>query len=308
MDGRLVLGLVLACGCSAHLNDGTGQSDAAPHGDARPDTRAIDGVPDAYVFGPWGAPTTVTGAADPAQNIDDETLDSTMTELYFGIVDPALTGSPKQLWMMTRATAADPWGTPTRMDATFNVVAATPPTEESPRLSPDDKTLYFGRGGDIYFSTRSAVGQPWSPPLQLATVSTANYEKWFAVCAGGYYLVARNTGAGTAFHLYQGQLGGSDALATELAGTTGSETGTFLTSDCTTTYFASGRSGTTQLYTAMRSAPGATWSAPSVLTAEFGTSTDNEDPWLSPDARTFYFATTRFGGTNTNKAVYCSTR
>ena len=310
MDSRLVLGvLLLASACSARLKDGDG-IDAAGTKDAHPDSKAIDGAPDAYVFGPWGSPTGVTGASNSTLNTDDETLSSTMTEIYFGIIDTALTGSPKQLWMMSRQSVTDAWGSPTRLDSSFNVGGTTPPTEESPRLSPDDLTLYFGRGGDIYYATRSTVGQPWSTPQQLPTVSTANYEKWFAVCTGGYFLVVRNTGSGTPYHLYEGQLGnGAGTMAAELAGAAGSETGSFLTSDCLTTYFASTRDGTTtQLYTATRSAPGATWSTPTLLDTQFGTSTDNEDPWLSPDQRTFYFASARYGGTDTNKGVYCSTR
>jgi len=310
MDSRLVLGVLLATACSARLKDGE-TTDAPAQGDARPDSHAADAAPDAFVFGPWGSASGVPGASDSTLNTDDETLNSTMTELYFGIVDTATAGTPKQLWKMTRAAATDAWGTPTKLGTNFNDPGTTAvPTEESPRFSPDDLTIYFGRGGDIWYATRTAVGQPWSAAQMLPTVSTANYEKWFAVCTGGYYLVVRNSGAGTAYHLYQGQLGaGTDTLVSELAGATGNETGAFLTADCLTTYFASSRDGTTtQLYTATRSAPGATWSTPTLLPDEFGTSTDNEDPWLSPDQRTFYFASARYGGTNTNKGVYCSTR
>jgi hypothetical protein len=308
MDVRLVLGVVLACACDARLKDGAGV-DATPHPDGQqsPDGGRADAAPDAYVFGPWNTPAPVPGASTATLNTDDETLSSTMTEMYFGTVDTALTGSPKQLWMMTRASAAEAWGTPTMLDATFNVGGTTPPTEESPRLAPDDKTIYFGRGGDIYYATRSAIGQAWSSPQILPNVSTASYEKWFAPCSGGYYLVARNTGSGTATRLYEGQLGGTDALSS-LSGTTGNDIASFLSADCTTAYWASSRSGTTQIYTAMRASAGATWSTPTALTAEFGTSSDNEDPWLSPDQRTFFFSSTRYGGTNTNKGVYTSTR
>jgi Tol biopolymer transport system component len=152
------------------------------------------------------------------------------------------------------------------------------------------------------------AGGSWTTPQQLASVSTANYEKWFAVCDGGYYMVSRNSGAGTAYHLYEGQLGaGADVLAAELAGATGNDISTFLTTDCMTTYFASSRSGTTQLYTATRSTPTATWSAPALVT-DFGAAGDNEDPWMSSDQRVFYFASERYPATNTNKCIYCSAR
>jgi hypothetical protein len=308
MDRGLVLGLVLAAGCSARLKDNPTTDAPVQHDSPVHVDSSIDSATDAYVFGAWSAPNGVPGASDSTLNIDDETLNSQQTELYFGIIDPGLAGSPKQLWMMNRATAADPWGSPVRLDASFNVGGTTPPTEESPRFSPDDLKIYFGRGGDIYYATRSAIGQPWTTPVQLPTVSTANYEKWFAVCNGNYYLVARNSGSGTPVRLYEGQLGaGSDTLSA-LSGTTGNDIGSFLSADCTTAYWASNRSGTTQIYTSTRTAPGASWQPTTMLDTEFGTSTDNEDPWLSPDGRTFYFASTRYGGTNVNKGVFYSTR
>src|SRR6266568_4447075 len=98
MDSRLVLGLALACACNAHLDDKVG-ADAPVHPDSRPNP-ATDAGPDAFVFGPWSTPTAVPGASDSTLNIDDETVSSQLTEAYFGIVDTALTGTPKQLWVM----------------------------------------------------------------------------------------------------------------------------------------------------------------------------------------------------------------
>ena len=303
MDRCLVLGAALACACNAHLGDTPGDAGKQPDGAKPGDARAADGPPDALPA--WSMPQAVTGAAAMGQNIDDDTLSSTQTEMYFAIVDATL--GVKQLWMMSRANAAAAWGTPAKLDTTFNVGGTTPPQEESPRLSPDDKTIYFGRGGDIYYATRTAVGAPWTTPQILSSVSTGNYEKWFALCDSNYYMVARDSGANTPTHLYVGQIGSGDTLASELAGTTGNDISSFLTADCLTTYFASSRSGQTQIYTATRTSPTASFTSPTLVT-DFGTAPDNEDPWLSPDGLAFYFASERFGGTNTNKGVYGSTR
>lgn len=309
MGSRLVLGVLVASACNgAHLKDGEGIDAPNPPRDGSnsgSDSGMPDAPVDAYVLGAWSAPNGVPGAAVSTQNIDDETLNSMQTEIYFGIVDATL--GVKQLWMMSRLNAQDQWGQPVKLDATFNVGGATPPTEESPRLSVDDKTIYFGRGGDIYYATRSAVGSPWSTPAVLAGVSTAQYEKWFAPCAGNYYLVSRSISTGGAQRLYEGQLGGTDSLST-LAATTGNDIASFLSADCKMAYWASNRGGTTQLYTATRSAAGAAWGATTELTMDFGVASDNEDPWLSSDQRTFYFSSQRFGGSNTNKGVYYSTR
>jgi Tol biopolymer transport system component len=247
----------------------------------------------------------VPGAATATLNIDDETLNSTQTEMYFGQVDATL--GVKQLWWMSRASITDNWGTPALMDSTFNVVTTTPTQEESPRLSPDDKTLYFGRGGNIYYAQRSSPGAAWGTPVPLASVNTGPYVKWFAICDNDYFMISRLNGTTQGQDLYEGQLGtGPGVVATEL-NSTSNEISTFLSKDCNTTYFASNRSGTPQIYVATRANPTATWTAPQLVT-DFGMSADNEDPWLSQDGLTFYFATERFGGTNTNKGVYCSTR
>jgi hypothetical protein len=297
MGSRIVLALLLACGCKATLENGNvdgstnpdGRYDGAPGG---------DGPTDAIILGAWGTPAPVLGASDAVLQEDDVSLNSTQTELYFAIPNPNPNGN-KDLYLMTRATPQDAWGAKQPLTL-FNTIAQ----EESPRLAPNDLTLYFGRGGDIYTSTRTAVGQPWSTPAILPGISTAVYEKWLAVCNNGYFMVSRANGA-NGQDLYQGQIGvDNGTLITELSSTS-SEISSFLTTDCLTTYFASNRSGTTQLYTATRASVTTAWSAPQMVNS-LGTSTDNEDPWMSVDQRTFVFATVRAPGTT--KDLYISTR
>jgi len=85
------------------------------------------------------------------------------------------------------------------------------------------------------------------------------------------------------------------------------ETGAFVTPDCLTVYFASTRSGTALIYTAKRAAIGQPFAAPTVVTDfKLPAGASQEDPWLSPDGRTFAFASDVAG--NGNKDVYLSTR
>jgi hypothetical protein len=297
MGGRLVLTLMLACGCKTTLENAT--VDASGGGDARRDGgQQLDAPADAIVLGAWGIPTPVSGASDAVLQEDDVTLNSAMTELYFSIPNPN-PGGNKDLYLMTRATPQAPWSTPQPL-ALFNTTAS----EESPRLSPNDLTIYFGRGGDIYTATRTSVGSAWSTPTMVPGISTAlNYEKWLAVCNNGYFMVSRANGV-NGQDLYQGQIGvDNGSLITELSSTS-NEISSFLSNDCLTAYFASNRSGTTQLYTATRTSVTSPWSTPTMFTA-LGTSTDNEDPWVAPDNRTFVFATVRG---NATKDLYISTR
>lgn len=269
------------------------------------DTPTIDALP------AWTTPAAVPGANNSAMNIDDETLSNSELEMYFGIVSTTLAGEPKQLWMMTRATVNDAWGSATEMGSAFNAAAVgsgDAPTEESPRLAPNDLTLYWGRDGNIYYATRATTSDPWTVQGALTQVNTGVYGKWLAVCDNNYFMIARDNGS-DGYDLYEGQLGGANGagtIATEL-NSADNEISTFLSNDCLTTYFASNRSGATQIYTATRTAVGDTWTTPTEFTTFDGAS-DDEDPWMSNDQLTFYFASERFGGTNTNKGVYSSTR
>ena len=287
--GRL-LWIAVCCGCSAHLGavvDNV-QSDAP-----------VDGHPDGTVaLGAWGTPTPIPGADDPIANEDDCTLNSTATELIFGI-QPS--GGDKDLYVMTRPTKNDAFGTPVALTE-FNTAG----TEESPRLSPNDLTLYFGRDGDIYTSTRPTVGGTWSAPTLVASVSvTGVYQKWLAVCDGDNVMVSRDNGT-NGQDLYEGTLAaGANTLDTVL-NSTASEISTFLSTDCLTVYFASNRSGDTQIYTATRASIGGAWSTPTMVGSPFSDGSDDEDPWISIDQRTFVFAAIRAPATT--KDLYISTR
>lgn len=290
------------CACKAQVAEvpdaaQLAQPDGAPPVDAPPPADAPPMI-DAPL-GDFAAPAPVSVASDPTIGEDDCTLSSTQLELYFA---RAAAGTPKQLYRSTRASTADAWGTPAPIFPSAN-------THESPRLSTDDLTIYFGEAGDIMYATRTAVGQPWSTPAPLAQVNTANYEKWFAVCSGGYFLVSRQTG--TYQQLYEGQLGAGNGPGTlsSLSAPNESDTSSFLSPDCKTAYWASNRNAAlgTQIYTATRTSPTGAWTAAALASfgPNFGTSSDNEDPWMSPDTRTLYFATQRNGA---QKDVYFTTR
>jgi hypothetical protein len=291
MGPRRVIAAVICCGCGAQLGNAP---DMSTQGDARSDSpRAID-APSIDALGAWSTPAKISGASDAALQEDDCTLSTNKLELYFTIPDTTITGNPKDLYLMTRTSEAAAWG-PKQLLATLNTAA----TEESPRLSPDDLTLYFGRGGDIYQATRNAIGQPWDPPTAVTSVNTASYEKWFAICTGNVFLVSR------ANDLYQGTLGTDAGTAATELNTASNEIASFLSPDCLTTYFASNVSGQTHIYTATRPTASTAWSSPTEVTT-WGTGTDDEDPWVSADTRTAVFASQRGGATT--KDLYITTR
>jgi hypothetical protein len=179
-------------------------------------------------------------------------------------------------------------------------------------LSADDLTLYYGsnrsggKGGlDIWSVTRGAVGGAWGPPVNVTEVNTTGSEKWFQSCGkAGRYMIVLNTGATNGNDLLEGVLGsGVPPTPAATLNSTASETGTFLTQDCLTIFFASSRGAKTMMYTSHRNAVTDAWPPPTVVT-DFGTGGNEQDPWMSPDQRTFVFASDAGG----NYDIYISTR
>jgi hypothetical protein len=85
-----------------------------------------------------------------------------------------------------------------------------------------------------------------------------------------------------------------------------SETGTFVTQDCLTVYFASNRpdSVKTRMFVSTRPAVAAAWRTPVPVDDFIGLGGDQQDPCVSPDNRTFVFVS-NVAGTND---LYISTR
>jgi hypothetical protein len=300
----LALGIVATAlgGCGAKL-DGSPLVDADIPEDGPPDG---DGD-DAAQLGAFGTPALV-GVAATAKAEDDGTLSSDGLELVFAVVDAA-DGNRKKLFYAQRASTAAAFETAVPVSFT-----ATGVGDETPRFSADDKTLYFGStrapslgGLDIYSVSHASPGNNWGTPAAVPGVSSANTDKWFATCgaAGNRYLVIR------ANDLAEGVLddpAGPTTVA-ELSSAQ-SETGTFLTADCTTIMFASTRNGSNQIFIATRPSETSAWNTPVPITnspdfAAFTTLGGNQqDPWISSDGRQFIFVSD-VSGTND---VYITTR
>lgn len=296
--------LVLLTACEARISGAPGDPDrvdAAAGDDATDPT--IDASNDAAVtLGPWSPPAQVLQASTTLAE-DDVTLSSNALEMIFAI-DSA---NGKDLYYASRPSKMGAWTTPVKLP--FNSATQS---DETPRLSADDKTLFFasnrvsGNGLDIYAVTRAAPGATiWSTPQPV--VSTPNPEKWYMPCGTRYFMVQSTTATGSDFDLVEGTIGSINPPAPiTVLNSTANETGTFLTQDCLTIYFASGRQIPTAIYTSHRASLTAPWQAPTPV-ADFrraGDTSAQEDPWLSADGRTFAFASDASG----TKDIYLSTR
>ena len=291
MGGRLALALLLVGACSAELHHGATHELPSPDAPPGP-SDAPPSSPDAPpALGPWGTPQLIPGASDGALSEDDGTPNQALTELYFGVVNPT---TNKDLYWMTRAAPTAPWG-PKQLLAQSNN------NDESPRLSPDELTLYYGRNGDIYQMTRATLTSPWTnnqivPAVNV--VGNATYEKWMAVCDNNYYMLSRDA------DLWEGTLGSAPTKVTSLS-TSGSEISTWLSKDCLTVMFArTPTGGQSDIYISTRASTTDPWPAATLL-PDFNTTTSNEeDPWMSTDLHTFVFVSNAAG----TKDEYLSTR
>lgn len=293
--GRWVATALLLVACKAEL--GTDGVDAGARVDSNRNAAidaAIDGI---QPLGAWAMAMPVPGASDATVSEDDGTLSSNKLELYFKRADG---GTNNNLYMMTRTSVSAAWSAPIEIG-----VLNSTGTEESPRLSPDDLTLYFGRDGQIYRSTRTAVGQSWNAATAVTALNTTAYEKWADVCSTGYVIVSRDNGA-NGQDLYEGTITGGAPNPIAISGfnTTSAEQGTLLSADCLNVYFQSNRDGQFNIYKASRTSVTVQWSNPTAM-VDFNTTTYNEeDPWISTDERVFVFTSNSTG----NKNLYYSTR
>ena len=127
--------------------------------------------------GRWSDPAAVTVAATPAIE-DDVTLTSDALEMVYGIADP--TTGKKDLYYTSRTAIGAPWApvVPLPFDRTAS-------SEEAPRFSVDDRTLYFASDRaaddgnlDIYAVSHTAgATAAWGKPEPVAPLTTALTEK-----------------------------------------------------------------------------------------------------------------------------------
>ena len=294
---RGLLLLVPAVGCGASLGTNSG----GPGDDDQPDAPSV--TPEGpTALGPWGAPQKISIASDGVANEDDGTLSYSGLELVFAVVNTA-DANRKDLFYTSRPDLQSSFGAATKLPFSINLSS-----EETPRFSADDLTLFFAmtdpggvNGLDIYKVTRPDPGSTsWSAPIAVGGVSAAGTDKWFMPCGGNRYLMI--VGADIA----EGVLGaGAPAIVAELSSTSG-ETGTFLTQDCLTVYFASSRPDglTNRIYRSTRPDLATPWSVPTVVSDFADLGGDQQDPFIATDDRTFVFVS-NIGGSND---VYISTR
>lgn len=289
-----------ACGIQLNEQQAGGSVDAAPGTDGRvgplPDGSMPDGPPTPLPTGPFGPATKVLGVSTTALPEDDVTMNATETEMIFAIV----ANGDKDLYTTKRATAADAWGTVTKIAA-----LDADESDSGARLSADALKLYYGgtRGGtseDVWVSSRATTADAWGTPVRLATVNdNARADRWYNPCGGRYVMISDRATQGD-FDLYEGVEG---AAPTRLGiSTTGaSDLSPFLTPDCLVMYW----SHNDDIYMTTRTSLAAPWAAGVKAMDLSKDGSSEQDPWMSVDRKRMYFASNADGDEND---IYMATR
>ncbi len=215
------------------------------------------------------------------------------------------------IWMSTRRSAAEPWGAPAMLGPPINPKNGE---HKDPCLSPHGLTLYFAStragGYDLWISTRRNAAEPWGAPENLGPTvnSSTAYEEMPCVAADGLTLIFTSDRPGGHGDRDLWMSTRPDAAASwgapvnlgPAVNTAGMDMGAALTADSLTLFFSSyhrpGGRGQFDLWMASRSSKAEPFGRPVNLGALVNSGLSDEQPALSADGRTLYFASLRPGG------------
>ena len=195
----------------------------------------------------------------------------------------------------------------------------SPASDSTPEVSADGLTLWFasdragGQGAhDIWVSTRASRGAPWGAPAVVVELSSAANDFSPAPTPDLLWMVMSSERPGA---------GGLDLFTTSRAvtraawappaplaelDTAAAEGNPWMDAGRTVVCFATDRvggQGARDIWMAERPDPTGPFGAAAPVTEINGAGGD-DDPWLSPDLRTIYFASNRAG----NFDLYMATR
>ena len=150
----------------------------------------------------FGEPTNLGPTVNSAYSDRDPSISADGLQLYFtdwSNPRPGGYGST-DIWVTTRPTKDDPWGTPVNLGSTVN----SSYDDLTPSISADGLSLYFGSdrpGGygdrDIWVTTRTTTGDPWGEPVNLGPiVNSSGADRGPSISADGLSLFLHSERSG----------------------------------------------------------------------------------------------------------------
>jgi len=265
----------------------------------------------APIYTGWSTPVWLGPVVNSSASEMGPALSGDGLSLYISVTKAGGFGA-NDIWVSQRATVSDAWGAPVNLGPTINTAA----TEFVPAFSEDGHRMFFacdragGSGGqDIYQSYRSDIRDDfgWQPPTNLGpglnSSADDNASTYFD--NGGHPQLIFGSGrlGGAArdlflSHLQEDGTWGAATLIPELSSPT-TENRPTIRQDGLEIFFYSDRpggSGGTDLWTATRASVDAPWGTPVNLGATVNSSGSDQHAYLSADAKTLVFSSSRAGG------------
>ncbi len=263
----------------------------------------------------FGEPTNL---GPPVNSIYDEcgpyiTADS--LSLYFcEFTYNAPTGhGGSDIWLSTRDTVEDPWGTPVNLEPHIN----TSVDDMSTYISVDGLVLYFaskrpgGYGGfDLWVATRAATDDPWGEPNNLGPTVNSEYDDlcpslssdglslYFS--GGPYSPRPEGLGQGDIWVSTRATVSDPWGPPQNLGAAVNSpyrEMAPSVSSDGRVLFFQSNRSGTAaDIWMTTRATTDDEWQPAVRLESPISSSASDPTPFISADGSTLYFSSARSGG------------
>lgn len=262
-------------------------------------------------FSEWSAPVNLGLPVNSAFQEVGPAISRDGLTLYFGSNRPGGSGG-FDIWVSTRRTVEDPWGTPANLGPTVNSGAV----DNVPALSRDEHWLFFNSerpggfgGSDLWASWRAHVHDTfgWQPPVNLgSTINTVFFDagaSFFENEDGGSPLLffGRET-AGDQGDVYvsmqvaEGSFGPAERIA-ELS-TPAIEARPHVRRDGLELILQSdrpGTHGTLDLWASTRDSVFDPWTEPENLGPTINGSFRDFQAYLTSDRKTLYFASDRPG-------------
>lgn len=278
-------------------------SDSSTSGAAGTDTGE---PPPVYPSGPFGEPERVAVINAPQANEDDPALSPDGLELYFE--SDRDTGSG-DIWVARRASVDAPWEMPEVVPG-INVESYW---DGTPGLMPDGLTMLFistrpgpAAGNDVYLTRRDALNMPWEAPDRVDVLSSFSDDVGPRPLPGeGLFLCSNRFEVGSVGgydpwlyeHVDLDNRVVSPPVIVDLLATAFDECMLTMGSDGLEVFFDSNRSpsvGLVDLWSATREAVNVELEAPFSL-ENLNSTSDDRDPFLSPDGHELYFSSNRGG-------------
>jgi len=215
------------------------------------------------------------------------------------------------VWVITRATTDDEWGTPVNLGAPVN----TSSWEGVPSISADGLSLFIssnrsgGSGGmDIWISTRETIDDPWGTPANLGQKVNSVNDDWSqSISASGlklYFSSNRPGGSGNEDLWITMRATTDDEWSIPVnlgspVNTSAGEINPSISVDDLSLFFFSGRPGgygSRDIWVTTRATTDNEWRTPVNLGSPVNTSAMDQGAIFSADSSTIFFCSNRSGG------------